>query len=520
MAYHNKPRFYLYDDFLGQTSFADKLNKNEEQKLIDFMNSINSSKKSVFVLTTREYILNQAKLHYEKLSHENFDHRTCIINLHDYSRRIKAQILYNHLHFSNIQFSYIAALIKNKGYISIVDHQNYSPRLIQYLTDPNWIHGITPSNYTNFFLAKLDNPIEIWDHAFRYQISEGSRSLLYILITMPNESPIQSVELAFSKFHSSKCNRYNISYSMSDFSYAIKEIDGTFIITNKNTKFIQVSFQNLSIRDYMQNLLLNDKLFSEMINSIVFFDQIEWVIIFFQNKWSSLSFHNVTTYISSVIDVGRFLYKTDSCMLSNKINLVHRLAVLSLIITSRMSDDDIKWIDDRLYELSNLLNEGKISPSSFLNDIEILNDKGWLSSYSGQHLLSTLKMHAVNNALSENCYIDDFEALASILNIISNFITESELVNIKSQYIACAQYYVDEFDFENPEEIREEASRMANISDIFKADTSYQENILRDKADEIEAQNQDEYDDYEGHNFSINDSCSNEELDSIFETLV
>jgi broad-specificity NMP kinase len=62
LGYHNKPRFYYYDDFLGQTAQADKLNKNEDQKLLDFMAGVRDSNESVFVLTTREYILNQAKL--------------------------------------------------------------------------------------------------------------------------------------------------------------------------------------------------------------------------------------------------------------------------------------------------------------------------------------------------------------------------------------------------------------------------------------------------------------------------
>ena len=140
VGYHNKPRFYYYDDFLGQTAQADKLNKNEDQKLIDFMDSIRASKNSVFVLTTREYILNQAKLHYEKLARVNFDHRTCIIDPSKYSRRIRAQILYNHLHFSGLTREHVKSLTTKRGYLSIVDHKNYNPRLIEFLTDngPGW----------------------------------------------------------------------------------------------------------------------------------------------------------------------------------------------------------------------------------------------------------------------------------------------------------------------------------------------------------------------------------------------
>ena len=179
VSYHKRPRFYYYDDFLGQTAQADKLNKNEDQKLLDFMASIRDSKDSVFVLTTREYILNQAKLHYEKLAREKFDHRTCIIDLAKYSRRIRAQILYNHLHFSNLPRPHLENLVTQRGYVQIVDHKNYNPRVIQYLTDVIWI-GETPSTeYLALFLRNLDNPVEIWGHAFRNQLSDKSRHLLF-----------------------------------------------------------------------------------------------------------------------------------------------------------------------------------------------------------------------------------------------------------------------------------------------------------------------------------------------------
>lgn len=56
VSYHKKPRFYYYDDFLGQTAQADKLNKNEDQKLLDFMASVRDSKDSVFVLTFPESV--------------------------------------------------------------------------------------------------------------------------------------------------------------------------------------------------------------------------------------------------------------------------------------------------------------------------------------------------------------------------------------------------------------------------------------------------------------------------------
>jgi ATP-dependent exoDNAse (exonuclease V) alpha subunit len=43
LGLHGKKRLFYYDDFLGQTSFGEKLNKNEDQRLIDFIGSIKKS---------------------------------------------------------------------------------------------------------------------------------------------------------------------------------------------------------------------------------------------------------------------------------------------------------------------------------------------------------------------------------------------------------------------------------------------------------------------------------------------
>ena len=265
VSYHNKPRFYFYDDFLGQTAQADKLNKNEDQKLLDFMASVRGSKDSVFVLTTREYILNQAKLHYEKLAREKFDHRTCIIDLSKYTRRIRAQILYNHLHFSDLPRPYLETLVTKRGYIQIVDHKNYNPRLIQFLTDLSWIGTIQPTEYLALFLRNLDNPVEIWGHAFRNQLSARARHLLFVLTTMPLESLITNVEKTFSTFHNSQCARFGIGHSAADFMDALKELDGTFVASRMIQETLLVRFQNPSIRDFMQNLLLGGELLPEVI---------------------------------------------------------------------------------------------------------------------------------------------------------------------------------------------------------------------------------------------------------------
>ena len=100
------PRVYLYDDFLGRTAIEEKLRKNEDHRLLNFISSVRKTKSSKLILTTREYILRQAQTTYEMLNGPIFEKPQCIVDLSQYTRPIRAQILYNHLYFSTAQGTY------------------------------------------------------------------------------------------------------------------------------------------------------------------------------------------------------------------------------------------------------------------------------------------------------------------------------------------------------------------------------------------------------------------------------
>jgi len=53
-----------YDDFLRKTALVPKLAKNEDRRLVDFIEDVRKSNNMRLILTTREYILEQAKTQY------------------------------------------------------------------------------------------------------------------------------------------------------------------------------------------------------------------------------------------------------------------------------------------------------------------------------------------------------------------------------------------------------------------------------------------------------------------------
>jgi energy-coupling factor transporter ATP-binding protein EcfA2 len=487
VSYHNKPRFYYYDDFLGQTAQADKLNKNEDQKLLDFMASVRDSKDSVFVLTTREYILNQACLHYEKLDREKFDHRKCIIDLSKYSRRIRAQILYNHLHFSELSRRHLENLVVGRGYVQIVDHENYNPRLIEYLTTSAWIGDIPADSYLTLFLQKLDNPVDIWGHAFRNQLSDRSRHLLFVLTTMPIESRLVDMEQAFLAFHSAQCTRFSIAQRATDFTNALKELDGTFVSTRRVRESVLVRFQNPSIRDFMQNLLLSGESLPELITSLVFFEQAEWLIMTLNERRSSPDRGELAAHRSMVVEALQWLVEAQSCSLSLDAthicpriipvtaNPAARLATIARAVSTDKSRAGGAWLTGKLCELAANMEMGKLSTSSVVAPIKTLQELGYLESNEGKRLVLALKSRAMNQP-SE---LDDFETLAQVINTVPQSFDESEVESVREAYSEFIDRYAIDCNLTNPVELRDEASRIGNVGDLLQIDTEFAQESLR-----------------------------------------
>lgn len=261
-----KKQLFYYDDFLGQTSLKHKFGKNEENRLLDFIELVNSSKNLKFILTTREYLLNQASQTYEKLGKAKDTLIRCAIEMKDYTKIERAKILYNHLFFSNLPKSRKLALIKDEEYLRLINHPNYNPRLIEGVCSSKFYTELTVKDYLSAVKRDFDVPNRIWDHAYEYQIENNSRVLLLTLATLPSQILLSEAKLAFNKFYVELGKKYNWKMSPGDFDKAVKELDGNFISTeevmigfgDKSECAISARFQNPSIRDYLEQKLLSD----------------------------------------------------------------------------------------------------------------------------------------------------------------------------------------------------------------------------------------------------------------------
>ena len=207
----NKKILYYYDDFLGTTFLKEALPKNEDSHLIKFIEKIKNDKNKKIILTTREYILQQALSSYEKIKHSNVLNSKFIIELKQYSSEDKAKILFNHLYFSEINKEYLTDIQVSRKYIKIVKHKNFNPRLIEFMTNKARLRNVTHGQYGDWCISNLDNPEKIWEGAFE-NISQRAKILCYFIAISDTSGfgwSYKNFRDHFRSFYTKFCQKYN-----------------------------------------------------------------------------------------------------------------------------------------------------------------------------------------------------------------------------------------------------------------------------------------------------------------------
>ena len=267
-----------YDDFLGRSSLEERLGKNEDKRLLSLLNKAARSAQLKVILTTREYILADAQRLHEQLNARQIEIGKCIVRIEDYSRVDRARILYNHVYFSSLPTEYAATLLRDRAYIKIVDHRNYTPRIIEWMTGNAKVPAIPPEEFVKEFVGALDNPLEIWKHAFENQITADERAVLFTLASVAGTIDFDDLRRVWAAFRKlpdgSQCQD-----GRERFSTAIKHLEGSFIRTERGRMAIGVSFHNASINDYvMRHLGADRNLVNELISCSLYFEQLSHLI--------------------------------------------------------------------------------------------------------------------------------------------------------------------------------------------------------------------------------------------------
>lgn len=242
-------QLFFFDDFLGRNYFERSLDRNEDSDLVRFIDRIIKSKNKALILTTREYILQQAQAQYADLRLSELKHNKYVVDLGSYTKKIKASILYNHLHAAGLPPEYLAQLLDARSYKTLINHRNYNPRLIESILKERPWERVAPADFSKTLVSYFDDPLKIWQDVFETGISADARLLLRILFTL---SPPISYDSLYRLFQQNLAAQHR-QCDHHTYDRALKELDGTFIKTYRSAdkSTILVEYQNPGIFDFL-----------------------------------------------------------------------------------------------------------------------------------------------------------------------------------------------------------------------------------------------------------------------------
>lgn len=244
-----KRQVFFFDDFLGSNSFVQQ-SLSFENKLITFIEKVKNSKHTLFILSTREYVLSEAKVHYEKLSMSNIDIAKCTIELEYYTRSIKARILYNHLAEAHIPPEYVNVFLNKRGYLPIISHKNFNPRVIESIIKEQIWKTVDANEFADKVKEFFDNPISVWQFAFE-KLDIQTRYALLVLGTMGSYVKLDDFQEAYKHFCKLTCHDVGLKYDDVNWRQSLKVLMNCFVKVEMQKGVKLVSMYNPSIADFV-----------------------------------------------------------------------------------------------------------------------------------------------------------------------------------------------------------------------------------------------------------------------------
>lgn len=272
----NKKQVFFFDDFLGSNFFVQQ-SVSFENKLISFINRIKKSTNTLFIMTTREYILSDAKNYYEKLDLHNIDIAKCTIDLSNYTEIVRARILYNHLAEANMPNEFIDVLVKDKNYEQIIKHPNFNPRVIEaFINQKKW-NDISPENFMSTVIDFFDKPLFVWEKAFE-NLNPFARYALLVFATFGGYVYYEEWQAAFRYFCKTAQKDLNFVYDdilwkksvniLQDCFIKISKIGNSHLLAPFNPSIMDFCVEHINTNYITLELLLKAILYPEQLTSL------------------------------------------------------------------------------------------------------------------------------------------------------------------------------------------------------------------------------------------------------------
>lgn len=247
--------FIVYDDFLGQTRFDTlKMGKNEDASLMDIIALASKRKNIVLVMTSREYIFEEARRIHGVLDERAEEIARFSLQLQDYSLAQRARIVFNHLFFSDLPQNRIEAILDTRAYLKVIHSKRFNPRVVSRISRNADAAQMTDDQFIEHFEAEVDNPRTLWKRPFESEINELARKILLLLWSAGGELPVDEIERQLSRAAGAAAAGFERER---EFRLAVLQLTGNFVDRRRHERSDgngvceTIAFQNPSISDYL-----------------------------------------------------------------------------------------------------------------------------------------------------------------------------------------------------------------------------------------------------------------------------
>lgn len=253
-------QIFLLDDFLG-ANYNEIINpKSSHSSIIAFIERVQATPNKYCILNTRTNILNKAKLLSEKLRYSDIEVSKMEVEVKDYNVLDKAKILYKHLLYNDLPIEHINQVFENKKYWEIINHHNYNPRIIEFISSKTILSQVSNKNsYIDCVISNLKNPEKIWLHAFNNQINKDDQFLIYTLFSFGVSVESDFLENAYNSRIDFEISKNGYEKKTNSFNNSIQRLLDSFVSSNRDKDIVSFQFINPSINDFFLNYFLNSK---------------------------------------------------------------------------------------------------------------------------------------------------------------------------------------------------------------------------------------------------------------------
>ena len=269
-------RLILLDDFLGQISLTNDTIREIDQRLPVFLDRVRGNNELRFILTTRSYLLSQAQMQSARLASEKVLAAELVLNVGTYTRSIRAQIVFNHIYFSDLTEEEKGSLVGDSFYLKMIDHRNFSPRLIDLLTSADY-QTLQNAPIREVVMSVLDNPAALWEIPYRSHLSEESRTVLRALFFCGHWTSVDRLVESFKRHWAVLGAPSTDVTVIVAFRRALKPLEGSFIALYSG----HVYFSNPGVKDFLNNVVITDGLLRSVVNSVGTVEELDNAVTFY-----------------------------------------------------------------------------------------------------------------------------------------------------------------------------------------------------------------------------------------------